>query len=346
VSSVYVVAEIGCNHNGDEGLAKKMIKEAASCGVDAVKLQSFKASNLISKFAPKASYQIKTTGNEESQLAMTQKLELSYQSQKRLMDYANELGLDCFATPFDSESAQFLSAIGQKKWKIPSGEITNRPFLKEIAGYAKLNNGEIVLSTGMATIEEIGNACNILIDEGMNPDKTCILHCNTEYPTPDRDVNLLAMKDIKKHFPDYTIGLSDHSVGSVAAIGAVALGAVFIEKHFTLDKNMNGPDHKASSTPEELKELISDVRRCELMMGIEKKIVTPSERNNMKAARKSIVAACDIFKGDIFTSDNVTCKRPGNGISPMEFDSILGLKAEHSFMKDQLIEIEGIPWQE
>jgi N-acetylneuraminate synthase len=154
------------------------------------------------------------------------------------------------------------------------------------------------------------------------------------------------MKDIKKHFPDYTIGLSDHSVGSVAAIGAVALGAVFIEKHFTLDKNMNGPDHKASSTPEELKELISDVRRCELMMGIEKKIVTPSERNNMKAARKSIVAACDIFKGDIFTSDNVTCKRPGNGISPMEFDSILGLKAEHSFMKDQLIEIEGIPWQE
>lgn len=342
---VYLVAEIGCNHNGSEDLAKRMIREAAGCGVNAVKLQSFKARDLISEVAPKAEYQIKTTGSADSQLAMTEKLELPYDAQERLMQYAESVGLDCFATPFDLRSAAFLYELGQKKWKIPSGEITNELLLRQVAQYAYSLNGEVILSTGMATIQEIADAVDLIIACGLRPERLTILHCNTEYPTPDEDVNVRAMVDIKRHFPDHPVGLSDHSVGSVAAIAAVALGATFIEKHFTLDKSLPGPDHLASATPEELMDLRHNVRRCETMLGEERKRVTDSERKNAAIARKSIVASRDIRKGEALSADNITCKRPGTGISPMAWSKVIGLKAPRSFKADELIELEGIPCQ-
>ncbi len=334
MKKVYIVAEIGCNHNGSKELAKKMVDEAKKCGVDAVKFQTFNSSLLISKYADKAEYQKRTTGENESQLEMTRKLELSHEDYLYLRDYAISLGLEVFSTAFDFESIAFLEKEKQKIWKIPSGEITNLPYLEKI-GSIEIENKLIILSTGMSTIEEIKKAIEILQSKKKN--RIIILHCNTEYPTPDEDVNISAIQDLQEHFPNYEIGFSDHSVGCIGAIMAVSYGISFIEKHFTLDKNFPGPDHKASATPQELKELVENVKRAEIIYGTGIKKVTTSEAKNKKIARKSIIAKKKIKKGEIFTEDNLICKRPGSGISPMYWHEIIGKQAEYDFEEDELI---------
>lgn len=342
---VYIVAEIGCNHNGSKALARKLVEAAKGCGADAVKFQTFKASALISRYAPKAAYQEKTTGTADSQLEMTEKLELSHEDYLELRDYAKQLGLDVFSTPFDLESIDFLAASGQTVWKIPSGEITNLPYLEKL-GVLHCPDKKVIVSTGMATLAEIARCLDTLEKNGTAREAITILHCNTEYPTPDEDVNVLAIGALQDHFPDYEIGFSDHSVGYLAAAGAVVLGISMIEKHFTLDKDLPGPDHKASATPAELKALCEAVRRMEVLAGVREKRVTPSERKNKIVARKSIVARRSIQKGDVFTEANITCKRPGNGISPMDWYDLLGKRAEKDFSEDELIQAAGFSWQE
>nr|ABB29902.1 NnaB [Escherichia coli]AIG62580.1 N-acetyl neuramic acid synthetase [Escherichia coli] len=344
MSSVYIVAEIGCNHNGDYNLAKLMIDEAYSAGVDAVKFQTFKADSLISKYAPKAEYQIKTTGNSESQLEMTRKLELSCEEYIKLEEYSKSLGLDVFSTPFDLESIEFLYTRKQTTWKIPSGELLNLPYLEKIALLP--GDKKIILSTGMATLAEIKQALKIFTDNGVKAEDITILHCNTEYPTPYEDVNLNVLAGLKKIFQEYNIGFSDHSPGYFAGIAAVPYGITFIEKHFTLNKDFEGPDHKASITPDELRLLCNGIRAIERALGSFDKRVTNSERKNKLVARKSIVAKRDIKKGEIFTTDNITTKRPGNGISPMYWYEVLGKKAEQDFLEDQLIKVSGFEEQE
>lgn len=336
MSKIYIVAEIGCNHNGDVKLAYQMVDKAKECGVDAVKFQTFNSSLLISKYAPKAEYQIRNTGSQESQLEMTKKLELSHNDYLNLREYALHLGLDVFSTAFDEESIDFLYSINQNVWKIPSGEITNLPYLRKIANL-NIENKKIILSTGMATLNEIQEAINIL--ENGTPSEIIILHCNTEYPTEDADVNVSAINDLHESFPKYKIGFSDHSRGFVAPILAVTYDICFIEKHFTLDCDMEGPDHKASIMPQDLKILCESVRRAEVLIGNGKKRVTESEKKNIVIARKSIVAKKSIKRGDIFTVENITCKRPGNGISPMQWDEIIGKRALKDFNEDELIEI-------
>lgn len=342
---IKIVAEIGCNHNGDKELAKEMVLAAKECGADAVKFQTFKSESLISRYAPKAEYQKETTGADDSQLDMIKKLELSHEDFIEIRDYANSLGLELFSTPFDLGSIDFLESIGQRVWKIPSGEITNLPYLRKI-GSNITKDKEIILSSGMATIEELRACIDVLVESGTSLSQIVLLHCNTEYPTPDCDVNLSAINDLKANFPGVQFGFSDHSVGSVAAIGAAAMDIVLIEKHFTLDKNLPGPDHKASATPDELRLICEGVRRMEIMFGTGKKMVTSSEKKNISVARKSIVAAKKIHKGEVFTEQNITCKRPGNGISPMCWDNILGKVAEQDFEEDQLITAQGFIWKE
>ncbi len=331
---IFIVAEIGCNHNGNVKLAKKMVEIAKKCGVDAVKFQTFNSRLLISKYAEKADYQKKATGENESQLDMTKKLELKQEDYIYLKKYAKSLGLKVFSTAFDFESIDFLEKDGQNIWKIPSGEITNLPYLEKISSI-EIKNKLIVLSTGMSTNDEIKRAINILQSKKKN--RIIILHCNTEYPTPDEDVNISAIQDLKQKFPDYEIGFSDHSIGEIGAIMAVSYGITFIEKHFTLDKNFLGPDHKASATPDELKRLVNSVRRAEIIYGSEMKKVTNSEKKNKKIARKSIIAKKKIKKGEIFSEENIICKRPGNGISPMHWYEIMGKQAEFDFNEDELI---------
>lgn len=345
MNRIYIVAEIGCNHNGDFKLAKKMVEVAKEAGVDAVKFQTFKADQLISKYAPKAEYQIKVTGATESQLEMTRKLELPYDEFIKLQNYAKELGLDVFSTPFDFDSIDFLAGLNQKVWKIPSGEILNLPYLEKIARLP-IEEKKIVISTGMATIEEIKMSLDVLEKNGMKKSDITILHCNTEYPTPCEDVNLNSIKGLKKEFSEYKIGFSDHSEGYFAGIASVPYGIEFIEKHFTLDKNFEGPDHKASVTPEELTLLCKGIRVVERCLGSDKKIVTNSERKNKIVARKSIVANKGIKKGEIYTIENITTKRPGNGITPMEWYNILGKVAEKDFEEDELITHTGFEMQE
>lgn len=345
MKKVWIVAEIGCNHDGNEETARKMVAEAKECGVDAVKFQTFRASELISVYAPKAEYQKITTGEDESQLEMTAKLELSNDAFIRLRDYAKTLGLDVFSTPFDLGSIEFLISSGQNIWKIPSGEITNLPYIEKI-GAIKCADKRIILSTGMSTLDEIMACIKVLEAKGSNKDEITILHCNTEYPTPDHDVNLLAIMDLKEQFPQYSIGFSDHSLGYAAAAAAVPMGISMIEKHFTLDKNLTGPDHKASATPDEMMELVCNIRRIEKMLGDGKKVVSESERKNKIVARKSIVAKTKIKNGDLFSEENLTCKRPGNGISPMEWYHILGKRADRDFGIDQMITCGGFKWQE
>jgi N-acetylneuraminate synthase len=336
MNKVFIVAEIGCNHNGNFEIAKKMVNEAKSCGVDAVKFQTFKSELLISKFAPKAEYQKKVTDKDESQLEMTKKLELSYGEYLKLRDHARKIGLEVFSTPFDMESIDFLARNDQKIWKIPSGEITNLPYLEKIAKL-KIENKKIILSTGMSTVEEIKKALKILIENGVKSEDITILHCNTEYPTPYEDVNLNSIRYLMKEFSEYKIGFSDHSEGYLCGVASVVYGISFIEKHFTLDKNFKGPDHKASVLPEELRKLCEGIRIIEKAMGIENKIVTESEKKNKIVARKSIVARTLIKKGEKFTEENITVKRPGNGISPMEWYNILGKEAQEDFKEDEII---------
>ena len=346
MKKVYIIAEIGCNHNGSKEMAKEMVRKAKECGVDAVKFQTFKSEALISRYAPKAEYQKKTTGNQDSQLDMTKKLELSQEDFLELKSYALEMGLDTFSTPFDEESVDFLYRTGQKVWKIPSGEVTNLPYLQKIGGLDCCEGKKIILSSGMATIDEMKTCVDILVRAGTPREQIVLLHCNTEYPTPDEDVNILAIRDLQEVFSDMQIGFSDHSVGYVAAVGAAVLGAVMIEKHFTLDKNFEGPDHKASATPEELRLLCENVRRVEIMNGSGRKIVTESEQKNKIVARKSIVALRPIKRGEVYTEDNITCKRPGNGISPMNWYKLLGKMAEKDFDADDLITDSAFEWQE
>ncbi|MDY2947583.1 MAG: N-acetylneuraminate synthase [Mannheimia varigena] len=337
MANVFIVAEIGCNHNGDPALAKKMVDVAKECGVDAVKFQTFKADKLISKYAPKAEYQKVTTGTADSQLEMTRKLELPYDEFVKLEAYARSLGLEVFSTPFDFESIDFLASQQQKVWKIPSGELTNLPYLEKIARLP-IAGKTIVISTGMATIEETKASLKVLEDNGVAKKDITILHCNTEYPTPYEDVNLNAFHQLKQEFGEYSLGFSDHSAGYFAGLAAVPYGITFIEKHFTLDKNFEGPDHKASVTPGELKLLCEGIRAVEKSLGSSEKLVTNSEAKNKIVARKSIIAARAIKKGEIFTVENITTKRPGNGISPMFWYEVLGKAAEQDFEEDQLIQ--------
>ncbi len=340
MSKVYIIAEIGCNHNGDFELAKKMVNVAVECGVDAVKFQTFKADKLISKYAPKAEYQKKTTGEEDSQLEMTRKLEMSFEEYKEIEAYTREMGVDVFSTPFDDESLDFLISTNMSVYKIPSGEITNLPYLEKIG---KLNK-KVILSTGMAVMEEIHQAIDILKKNGT--EDISILHCTTEYPTLDKDLNMNVIATMQEEFKDYSIGYSDHSVGYEAAIIATTMGCNIIEKHFTLDNDMPGPDHKASANPDILERLVKGVRRAEAMMGSFEKKPVEAEIKNKVVARKSIVAKVDILKGEIFTEENITTKRPGNGISPMNWYEVLGKKAQRNFEMDELIEDSSFEMQE
>lgn len=307
-----------------------MVEEAAKAGADYIKFQTFKPEKLVSKYAQKADYQKKTTGNNESQLQMLEKLALSYDDFVELKKYCEQIGIGFLSTPFDEDSIRFLDSLDMDFWKIPSGEITNYPYLVQIAQTGR----DIVLSTGMCEMDEIADAMKVLKENGAG--NISLLHCNTEYPTPYEDVNLLAMKQMRTAFKKQ-VGYSDHTVGIEVPIAAVALGAEIIEKHFTLDKNMEGPDHKASLEPQELAQMVSAIRHIEKSLGDGNKKRTASEQHNIAAARKSIVAKCAISKGDIFTEANLTVKRPGSGISPMKWKELIGTKAQRDYVEDEII---------
>ena len=333
---VIIIAEAGVNHNGDINKAKQLIDKAVEASVDYIKFQTFKTELCISKNAVKADYQIENTQNSsESQLEMVKKLELSFDQFIELEKYCNQKNIKFLSTGFDSESLTFLAQLGVTIAKIPSGEITNLPYLRQVASLFP----EVILSTGMATIDEIKDAVKVLTDNGISKDKITILHCNTEYPTPMEDVNLKAMLHIEREL-GIPVGYSDHTLGIEVPIAAVALGATVIEKHFTLDKTLPGPDHKASLEPNELKAMVSAIRNIEKAIGGSGlKEVSKSEEKNKPIARKSIVASTDIKKGDIFTPENLTVKRPGTGISPMQWDEVIGKEAKRDFQEDELIEL-------
>jgi N-acetylneuraminate synthase len=333
---VIIIAEAGVNHNGDINKAMQLIDKAVEASVDYIKFQTFKTELCISKNAVKADYQIENTQNSsESQLEMVKKLELSFDQFIELEKYCNQKNIKFLSTGFDSESLTFLAQLGVTIAKIPSGEITNLPYLKQVASLFP----EVILSTGMATIDEIKDAVKVLTDNGVSKDKITILHCNTEYPTPMEDVNLKAMLHIQREL-GLPIGYSDHTLGLEVPIAAVALGATVIEKHFTLDKTLPGPDHKASLEPDELKAMVSAIRNIEKAIdGSGLKEVSKSEEKNKPIARKSIVASTNIKKGDIFTPKNLTVKRPGTGISPMQWDEVIGKEAKRDFQEDELIEL-------
>jgi len=328
----FIIAEAGVNHNGDINMAKNLIDVAVEAGADAVKFQTFKAEEVISEIAQMAEYQKKNIGKEKSQIDMVKELELSFKDFKELKKYCDYKGITFLSTPFDIESARFLKELGLEIFKIPSGEITNYLLIKEIGNYSK----KVILSTGMADLGEIEDALDVLIENGTRRENITILHCNTEYPTPYEDVNLLAMLTIKEAFK-VNVGYSDHTLGIEIPIAAASLGAVVIEKHFTLDKNMPGPDHKASLEPQELKAMITGIRNVEKALGNGIKKPSPSELKNKPIARKSIVAKRDIKKGEIFTEENIIVKRPGTGISPMRWYEILGTKAQRDYNADELI---------
>lgn len=331
---VIIIAEAGVNHNGSLNLAKKLVDVASEAGVDYVKFQTFVPENVISKFAQKAEYQKQTTGSAESQLEMVRKLKLSKEDHLELIKYCEEKRIEFLSTPFDLDSIDLLVELGVKIGKIPSGEITNYPYLVKMA---KAFN-KIILSTGMSNIDEIRDAVGVLVKNGKDLKNISILHCNTEYPTPMTDVNLLAMLTIKKEF-GVDVGYSDHTLGIEVPIAATALGASIVEKHFTLDKTMNGPDHKASLEPDELKSMVRAIRNIELALGAPNKMASTSEFKNKDIARKSIVAKLAIKKGDVFTEENITVKRPGSGISPMRWNEVIGKISKSDFEEDQLIEL-------
>lgn len=336
MSKVLIIAEAGVNHNGSLENAFKLIDAAVDAGVDYVKFQTFKSENLVSKSAKKADYQIQNTGNStDSQYEMLKKLELSHKNHELLIDYCKQKNIQFFSTAFDLDSLQYLKDIGLDLVKIPSGEITNLPYLRKAA---QLFN-KVILSTGMCTMEDIQAAIDVFLAEGISKENITILHCNTEYPTPMKDVNLKAMLSIQQEFGT-DIGYSDHTLGIEVPVAAVALGASVIEKHFTLDNTMEGPDHAASLEPLQLKEMVKAIRNIEkAISGDGLKKPSESEMKNMGIARKSIVAATPISKGEIFTEENLTIKRPGTGISPMKWDEIIGKVATKDFSTDDLIEI-------
>lgn len=334
MNKVLIIAEAGVNHNGSLDLAKKLVNEGKKAGVDMVKFQLAIPELLVSRTAKMAEYQIANTGKEESQLEMLKKISLTFDEHKELMKYCQDNGVTYLCTPFDLPSIDFLHENGHNTWKIPSGEITNFPYLRKIASF----NGDVIMSTGMCSLQDIECALNTLVQHGQNKSKITLLHCNTEYPTPYQDVNLKAMLEIGEKF-GVNIGYSDHTKGIEVPIAAVALGATVIEKHFTLDRNMEGPDHKASLEPDELKAMVCAIRNIEQALGSGHKNISESERKNIEIARKSIVAACPIKAGEQFTEDNLTVKRPGNGISPMRWNEILGKRAIRNFEEDEQIEL-------
>ena len=331
---VIIIAEAGVNHNGDYELAKQLVLNAKEAGVDYVKFQTAKPELVISRFAEMAEYQKTNTGMVESQLEMCKKIHLKLEDYKPLKTFCEEVGVKFISTPFDLLSIDVLESLDMDFWKVPSGEVTNYPYLVKIANAHR----PVVMSTGMCEVEEVRDAVNVLLDNGLTRDQVSLLHCNTEYPTPFEDVNLKAMNDLVREF-GLKVGYSDHTIGIEVPIAAVAMGAEIIEKHFTLDHNMPGPDHKASLEPGELKAMVNAIRNIEKAMGDGKKHVSNSERKNIAVARKSIIAARDIKKGEVLTEENLTVKRPGNGINPMRWNEVVGKNAIHDFVEDELIEL-------
>lgn len=329
---VLIIAEAGVNHNGSLSLAKKLADKAKEAGADYVKYQTFNPSNMVSKYAAKAEYQKQTTDSKQSQLDMLEELMLSYDEFVELKEYCGQVGIGFLSTSFDLDSTEFLTKLGCDIWKIPSGEVTNYPYLVDIAR----KHQPIILSTGMCDEDDITAAIEVLKSNGAG--EISLLHCTTEYPTPFEDVNLKAMCAMRDKF-GLEVGYSDHTRGIEVPIAAVAMGAKIIEKHFTLDKNMEGPDHKASLEPDELKRMVDSIRNIEKSLGSGVKQPAESEKKNIAIARKSIVAKSQIKKGEMLTTENITTKRPGNGISPMRWNDVIGTCAIRDFEEDELIEI-------
>lgn len=328
-----IIAEAGVNHNGDINLAFELIEAAVLAGADIVKFQSFQSHNLASPIAEKATYQKETTEASESQLAMLQKLELSPEQHQQLVNYCKGFDIEFLSTAFDCNSVDLLSSIGLRRWKIPSGEITNLPYLRKIGSL----NLPVILSTGMANLGEIEAAINVLEISGMLRDQITVLHCTTEYPAPFHEVNLRAMQTISQAF-GVSVGYSDHTAGISVPIAAVAMGATIIEKHLTLDCTMDGPDHRASLEPEQFKAMVQEIRTIEKVLGDGIKVPTMSERENKLIARKSLVAACPIKAGEQFVAQNIIAKRPGYGISPMQWDELIGRTANRDYSVNELID--------
>lgn len=329
-----IIAEAGVNHNGNLELAQKMVSVARECGADYVKFQTAVPELVISTIAPKAEYQEETTGKQESQLEMCRAIHLPLSDYKGLAELCRSQGIGFMSTPFDLVSIDCLEPLGMDYWKIPSGEITNLPYLRKIARIG----GKVILSTGMSTLDEVEQALRVLEENGMPRKDVILLHCTTQYPAPYPSVNLRAM-DALRTLGAGGVGYSDHTKGIEVSIAAAAMGACVIEKHFTLDKNLPGPDHRASLDPAELKALVDAVRNVEAAMGNGIKDVADAERPNIAVARKSIVAVRDIRAGEVFTEENITVKRPGNGISPMLWDTVIGQTAKRDFDADSLIEL-------
>ena len=333
MSHTLIIAEAGVNHNGSLQIARQLVDAAVDAGVDIVKFQTFKAERLVSKSAKKADYQKRNIGDDDdSQLAMLKRLELSEADHRELVAYCHDRGIRFWSTAFDMESLDFLHSLGLGLWKIPSGEITNYPFIKRIASFHE----PVIMSTGMCCEDDVRAAIQALLRNGLERRQITVLHCNTQYPTPMADVNLRAMLTIKRDF-NVEVGYSDHTCGIEVPIAAVALGAAVIEKHFTLDRTMKGPDHKASLEPHELKAMVSAIRNIEQALGSGEKRVSESERANIAVARKSIVAACRIAEGDLLTEENLTVKRPGTGISPMRWEAVVGTRAVKDYEPDEMI---------
>ncbi len=327
-----IIAEAGVNHNGDLELARKMVRAAKEAGADYVKFQTAIPELVISTVAPKAEYQKETTGADESQLEMCRKLHLPLSDYAGLKRYCDEVGIGFMSTPFDLVSIDCLAELDMDYWKIPSGEITNLPYLRKIAA----KGGRVILSTGMSVLSEVEDAVRVLESGGISRDQIILLHCTTQYPTPYSSVNLRAMQALAT-LGCHSVGYSDHTQGIAVPVAAVALGASVIEKHFTLDRNLPGPDQKASLEPHELKKMVEEIRQIEDALGSPEKMVDDVERPNIEVARKSIVAAREIQKGEILTEDNITVKRPGSGISPMLWDQVVGAPSPRHFTPDELI---------
>ncbi|MBD5522991.1 MAG: N-acetylneuraminate synthase [Lachnospiraceae bacterium] len=330
MSKIFIIAEAGVNHNGDIEIAKKLIESASQAGADAVKFQTFQADKLVCRKAEKAEYQLKNTQSDESQFDMLKKLELTEEMHRQLIDECWKRKIQFLSTPFDLDSISLLEKMGMQTYKIPSGEITNYPYLCKIGNMHK----KVILSTGMCEMDEIKQAVRVLGEHGTTD--IILLHCNTEYPTPMQDVNLRAMYTLREEL-GLPVGYSDHTQGIEVPIAAAAMGAVVIEKHFTLDRNMEGPDHRASLEPEELRAMVQAIRNIEVALGDGIKRPSASEIKNRDVARKSIVAKTNIRKGEVFTEANLTAKRPGTGISPMQWNHVIGLKADKDYEPDEMI---------
>ncbi|MCR4617420.1 MAG: N-acetylneuraminate synthase [Lachnospiraceae bacterium] len=335
MNNVVIIAEAGVNHNGRLDLALKLVDAAAEAGADYVKFQTFKSNKLTVKEAPKAEYQKQTTDSAETQQDMLKRLELTDEMHRTIKNHCDKKGIKFLSTPFDTDSLEYLVELGVDCIKLSSGDITNYELLRAVGKTGK----DVILSTGMSTMEDVEDAFKVLKRFGTQ--RIILLHCNTQYPTPFSDVNLRAMLSLKEKF-GCDVGYSDHTLGTEVPVAAVAMGASVIEKHFTLDKTMDGPDHKASLEPGELKSMVSQIRNIEMALGTGDKTPSDSEKGNMKVARKSIVAKCDISEGECFTEENITAKRPGSGISPMKWDNLIGKSAKKSYKEDDIIDISEL----